>query len=141
MKISVLSFSVVFSLITGFFTKFDNYLGQLVVTLLLMMLVDFTLGILGAFISRSSKTENGALSSRICLNGIFKKIAMLLCIIIGIRFDIYFDFDDIAKNSITLSFILVELISIVENLGTLGVPIPTMIKNIIEVLKNKEKEM
>jgi phage-related holin len=39
---------------------------------------------------------------------------------------------------VIIAFIINELISIVENAGIMGVPIPTVITKAIEVLKKKE---
>ncbi|MDE7094733.1 MAG: phage holin family protein, partial [Oscillospiraceae bacterium] len=36
-----------------------------------------------------------------------------------------------------ISFMVNELISIIENAGILGIPIPDAVKNTIELLKNK----
>ena len=45
------------------------------------------------------------------------------------------------KYCICISFIANELISIIENAGLMGIPIPKVLSNAVDVLKVKEKEI
>ena len=54
--------------------------------------------------------------------------------------DDYFGID-VVRNSIIIGFSANELISVVENAGLMGLPLPTAITNAIEILKhNAEKK-
>jgi toxin secretion/phage lysis holin len=45
---------------------------------------------------------------------------------------------DYIKSAVVFAFIANELLSIIENAGRMGVPIPTVIKKTIETLNRKE---
>lgn len=61
---------------------------------------------------------------------------MLLLVAIGYRLDLLIDTTYI-KDSVCIAFIANELISIIENAGIMGIPIPKVITNAIDVLKGK----
>lgn len=109
-------------------------------TLLIFMAIDFITGLLvaGAF-KKSKKTKNGALESSIGFKGITKKIIILLLVLVGYRLDLLFGSDYI-RTALVIAFICNETISITENAGLMGIPIPKPIKNAIDILKSKEDE-
>ena len=82
------------------------------------------------------KTENGALESNRCWKGLFRKVMTLVFVIIGYRIDVTLGVDYV-KNAVIFAFMANELLSITENAGLMGLPIPKVITNAIEVLKNK----
>ena len=68
-------------------------------------------------------------------------IVSLLFVLVGHRLDLSFGTNFI-RDAVTIAFIANELISIVENAGLMGVPIPKTITDAIEVLKEKsDKEV
>lgn len=108
------------------------------VTLITVMAIDFILGLLiAAFFKKSPKSESGAMSSKSCYLGICKKCTMLLFILVAHRLDISLGTDYI-KPAAVIAFIVNELISIVENAGIIGIPMPKIVIKAIELLKNKE---
>lgn len=108
-------------------------------TLLILMGIDFLMGILlGLAWKNSTKTQTGALQSRACYKGLIRKGMILLFVLIGHRLDITFATDYI-KTGVIIAFMTNELISIVENAGLMGIPMPTIITNSIEVLKGKKE--
>jgi len=109
-------------------------------TLIIFMAVDYITGLAVAGIFRKSeKTENGALSSKAGLQGIAKKIMMLLMVLVAARLDILTGTDYI-RDAVIIALCGNELISIIENAGLMGVPIPRKLKEAIEVLSRKEEE-
>lgn len=105
--------------------------------LVIFMTVDFISGLVVAGVfKKSSKTKNGALESKAGFKGICKKVMMLLLVAIGYRLDLLIDATYI-KDSVCIAFIANELISIIENAGIMGIPIPKVITNAIDVLKGK----
>lgn len=105
--------------------------------LVIFMTIDFISGLVVAGVfKKSSKTKNGALESKAGFKGICKKIMMLLLVAIGYRLDLLIDTTYI-KDSVCIAFIANELISIIENAGIMGIPIPKVITNAIDVLKGK----
>lgn len=105
--------------------------------LVIFMTIDFISGLVVAGVfKKSSKTKNGALESKAGFKGICKKFMMLLLVAIGYRLDLLIDTTYI-KDSVCIAFIANELISIIENAGIMGIPIPKVITNVIDVLKGK----
>jgi len=47
---------------------------------------------------------------------------------------------DYIKTTAIISFIANELISIIENAGIMGIPLPSVIKKVIDVLKDKSDD-
>ena len=109
------------------------------VTLIIMMGIDFTMGLLIAAVWRKSgKSENGALSSWSAWKGLCRKCISLLFVLIAYRLDIVIGVDYI-RTAVIIGFIVNELISIVENAGIMGVPIPGVIAKAIDMLKQRSE--
>ena len=110
------------------------------VTLIIVMAIDFILGLLIAFVfNKSPKSESGKASSKSCFLGLCKKCTMLLFVLVAHRLDVSLNTDYI-KTATIIAFIVNELISIVENAGIIGVPMPKIITKAIELLKSKEDD-
>ena len=108
------------------------------VTLIIVMAIDFILGILiAAFFNKSPKTKSGRISSKSCFLGLCKKCTMLLFVLVAYRLDISLGSDYI-KPAAVIAFIVNELISIIENAGIMGIPMPEIVTKAIDLLKNKE---
>ena len=107
-------------------------------TLIVFMGIDYITGLLCAGVFHSSKkTDTGALESGACFKGLIRKGVMLLIVLAAYRLDLLIGANYI-KDGVCIAFSANELISIVENSGLMGVPIPTIITNAIDVLKKKE---
>lgn len=108
------------------------------ITLIVVMSVDFMLGLLiAAVFNKSPKSESGKMSSKSCFLGLCKKCTMLLFVLIAYRLDISLGADYI-KPAAVIAFIVNELISIAENAAIIGIPMPEIIAKAIDLLKNKE---
>ena len=68
-----------------------------------------------------------------------RKGVTLLVVLVAHRLDILIGTDYI-RTAVIIAFCANELISIVENLGIMGVPLPTVITKAIEILQNKADE-
>ena len=109
-----------------------------VVTLIIFMVIDYAMGIIvAAVFKKSEKSENGGLSSRVCWIGLARKVMTLLFVIIANRLDVLIGTDYI-RTGVIISFCASELISICENAGLMGVPLPAIITKAIDILKSKE---
>ena len=135
MKFGVMSFlGIVGSYIAGLFGGWDTS----IITLLIFMLVDFISGIvLAGVFHKSKKTESGALESKAGWKGLIRKGMTLLIVVIANRLDLQLATTYI-RDAVCIAFISNELISIIENAGLMGVPIPKIITNAIELLKHKD---
>lgn len=111
--------------------------GDDMVTLLIFMGVDFLLGLLIAAVwKKSGKSETGSLNSLSAWKGLVKKGVTLLVVLIAHRLDILIG-QDYIRTAVIIAFCANELISIIENLGIMGVPMPEVIKRAVEVLQNR----
>lgn len=106
-------------------------------TLLIFMAIDYFTGlIVGGVFQNSEKTKNGALESRAGWKGLCRKCMTLLMVLIACRLDLLVG-TDFFRDSVVTAFVVNETISIIENAGLMGVPIPAAIVKGIEVLKAK----
>lgn len=126
---------VVGSTIASFFGGFDAAL----ITLLIFMSVDYATGLIVAGVfHKSEKTENGALESRAGWKGLCRKGVSLLVVLVACRLDMIMG-SNFIRDATVIAFIANETISIIENAGLMGVPIPSVITKAIEVLKKKSE--
>ena len=108
--------------------------------LVIFMIIDYVSGIiLAGVFKKSRKSNSGALDSHTGFKGIVKKCMMLLMVLIGYQLDIVIGWDFI-RYGVIIAFILNELISVIENAGLMGVPIPAVLKQAIGILKKKGDE-
>ena len=132
----------IFEGITGVFGAVIVYcfggFGMHIQALFFAMVFDFLLGVVGAMVFHSSnKTNTGRLSSNALIKGVTKKCMVLFAVALCYRIDCMLQIN-ICRNGAIIGFISGELVSILENLGLIGVPIPQQLKDIIEVLNSKK---
>ena len=129
------SIFTIIGIIGGTITSYFGGWDDAVITLIIFMAIDYISGLIVAGIfHKSKKTQSGALESRAGLKGLIRKGMMLLIVLIAYRVDITMH-TTIAKDAAVIGFIANELISIVENCGLMGIPLPEKLTNAIDVLK------
>lgn len=112
---------------------------ELAVALVAAMAIDCATGIACAAIwHRSPKSKSGALESRAGLKGLFRKGGIFLCCFLAAELSAIVSTYAI-RDSTIIFFICNETLSIVENLGIMGVPFPPAIKSALDVLKDKSE--
>lgn len=117
-------------------TAFGGW-DEALVTLIIFMVIDYLSGLLVAGVFHNSKkTESGALESRAGWKGLCRKCVTLLFVLIAYRLDIAIGVNYI-RDAVIIGFMANELISIVENAGLMGIPLPAVIQNAIDVLTKK----
>ena len=100
------------------------------------MLTDYIVGLITCLaFKKSNKTRSGAYSSVIGFKGILKKCTMLLLVIIANRLDVTMGLH-IVRDTVVIALIVNELISILENVIIIGVPVPTILRKCIDVLND-----
>lgn len=108
------------------------------ITLVTLMIIDYIMGVLVAAVWHNSpKSETGTLESRAGWKGLCRKGVILLIVLIAARLDILLSTSNIVRNAAIIGYSANELISIVENAGLMGVPIPSIIQKAIDVLQKK----
>ena len=110
------------------------------ITLLLFMAVDYLSGLIVAGVFHSSdKSETGTLNSAACWQGLLKKGMTLVIVLVAARLDIVLG-TAFVRDAVVIAYIVNETISIIENAGLMGLPVPDVIMQAIEQLQGKEQK-
>lgn len=105
------------------------------ITLVWFMGLDFLLGLIVAGVfKKSKKSKTGKLSSTASWKGLAKKVVTLLFVSFAYRIDLLMN-TTFLKDAVTISFIVNEALSICENAGLMGIPIPSVLSKAIEALR------
>lgn len=105
--------------------------------LVALMVADYVTGILVAAVwHRSNKSASGALDSKAGFKGLLKKCAILALVWIGVLLDNATGANYI-RTAVVLFFIGNEGISLLENLGLMGVPYPAFLQKALEALHDQ----
>jgi toxin secretion/phage lysis holin len=105
--------------------------------LIVIMAVDYITGIIVAGVfKKSPKTEGGALDSRVGVKGLFKKGCVLLTIVVAAQVDRLYG-GEICRTAVAIFYCANEGLSVLENLGLMGVPLPKALTKALEALKDK----
>jgi len=130
---------ILFATVAGAIVAYLNVLLVPLVVLVIVMLIDYGTGMAQAYVSHS-------LNSRIGVAGIIKKIGYIVAVAVGIVADYLISSAltqvgiDIKINYcigmiVTIWFIINELISVLENLAEIGIPLPKFLVSLIKRLK------
>ena len=110
-------------------------------TLITFMVIDYVSGLIVAGVfHNSTKTETGTLESRAGFKGLCRKGMTLLYVIVACKLDMLIGTNYI-RDVVVIGFVANETISITENLGLMGVPMPSVIKKAIDILTKKTEEV
>ena len=108
--------------------------------LLVCMAVDYISGSVVALVfHKSTKTESGAYNSAYGLKGLCKKSLMLLFVLVAVQIDKILG-TDYARDAVCIGFCANEVLSIIENLGLAGIPMPQAITKALELLQKKSQQ-
>lgn len=106
--------------------------------LLVCMSVDYISGSMVALVfHKSSKTESGAYNSMYGLKGLCKKGLMLLFVLVAVQIDRLLG-TAYVRDAVCIGFCANEVLSIVENLGLAGIPMPEAVIKALEQLQQKK---
>ncbi|WP_223869697.1 phage holin family protein [Paenibacillus sabuli] len=121
-------------LITAMVSLFTGLFGMMFTVLLGLMAIDLLTGVLAGAYTEGLSSSRG-------YRGLFKKLYTML--LIGSVFLIelaVLQSHGIITDGISGAFCLMEFVSILENGGRLGVPLPEQLKKLVALLKNKVEE-
>lgn len=105
------------------------------ILLVALMAADYITGVLVAAVwHRSNKSANGGLDSKAGFKGLLKKGVILLLVWIGVLLDQALGAAYV-RTAVILFFIGNEGLSLLENLGLMGVPYPDFLQRTLEALK------
>lgn len=124
------------SVIANLFGVWDDALT----TLLIFMVIDYVSGLIVAGIfKKSPKTDTGALESKAGWKGLCRKGMTLLFVLIAYRLDLTIGTSYI-RDAVIIAFIANETISLIENAGLMGVPLPAVISKAVDILQKKAEQ-
>lgn len=105
----------------------------LMVALIALIILDYISGVIAAAVEKRLSSEVGA-------KGIAKKIFMLLIVALANIVDINVIGDGHVLKTVTVVFYICnECISLIENAGRIGVPVPKKLLDVLEQLRDKDK--
>ena len=106
-------------------------------TLIAFMAIDYVTGLIVAGVFQASdKSETGALNSVACWQGLLKKGMTLVIVLVAARLDIVLG-TAFVRDAVVIAYVVNETISIIENAGLMGLPVPDVIMQAIEQLQGK----
>lgn len=133
---------------TVVFASISSFLGTLTVPVLLLVacnVIDYITGLFAA------PKRGESISSNVGISGIIKKVCMWLLVVVGAIIDELIKYA-VATTGITIPFSFLiacvvavwlvcnELISILENVGDIGVPLPDFLVTIVQYIKKQAEE-
>lgn len=132
----------VLAAIGGAIASFFVNMPPLVWILIAVMSIDYVTGLICGAMGKSTKTESGYLASNAALQGLFKKALILLVILLAALLDqavskgagIQFE---AVMGAACLWFIASEGLSVLENVASMGVPVPKIMMKLLEVMREK----
>lgn len=126
--------------LTAFIAEVFGGWSESMTTLVIFMSIDYVTGLVVAGLFRNSnKTEDGGLESRAGWKGLARKFSTLLLVLIAVRLDMALETTYISQTAI-YAFMSNEALSIIENVGLMGVPLPAPLTNAISLLSKKGED-
>lgn len=102
-----------------------------------MMAADYITGVVvAAIFKHSNKSESGAYDSKAGFQGLVRKCAIFLLVYIAVLLDNATG-SNFVRSAVVLFFIGNEGLSLLENLGLMGVDYPDFMKNMLQALREK----
>lgn len=126
----------------GAVASFFINMPPLVWILVAVMTIDYITGLICGAMGKSKKTETGYLASNAAFIGLLKKALILLVVLLAALLDqavqngagIQFE---VTMGATCLWFIASEGLSVLENVASMGVPVPKIMLKLLEVMRSK----
>jgi toxin secretion/phage lysis holin len=116
--------------VTGFIVGLLGGWSVLLQVLLTLVCIDYISGLLASGVE-------GKLSSKIGFKGIAKKLMIFVLVAVGHLVDKAIGQGSMIQDSIIFFYMGNEILSILENAGRTGLPVPDQIKSAVQILKGK----
>ena len=123
---------IAFAAFGGWVGHFIGGMDGVLITLLVIMIVDYVTGVMCGVVEKN-------LSSEVGWKGIFRKVIIVLLVGIANMIDMtVIKSGAVLRTAVIFFYILNEGISIMENAGRLGLPIPKKLRDVLAQLHTKE---
>lgn len=124
----------IFGMATGLVSWMVGGFGLVFTVLIGLMVIDFITGVMVGVYEKN-------ISSRIGTKGLIKKVYIILLIGAVYMIEVaVLGSQGIITDGVSGAFCVIEFVSLTENGGRLGIPLPDKVKGIIKVLKNRDKQ-
>lgn len=128
--------------VAGAIASFFTTMPPLVYVLIGVMSIDFLTGLMCGVLGKSKKTENGYLASHEAFRGLMKKMLIILVVVLAACLDYAVSLGagitfEAVMGATCLWFIASEGLSILENVASMGVPVPAILMNLLEIMRKK----
>jgi toxin secretion/phage lysis holin len=101
--------------------------------LLTFVVIDYVSGVIAAGVE-------GKLKSKVGLIGIARKVFIFAMVAIAYQIDSALGDQHVLRDATIFFYLANELLSIIENAGRVGLPVPAPIQKAVEVLKGKSDQ-
>ena len=113
--------------------------SMLMTVLATAMVLDYISGVLVAAFGKSLKTEGGHLDSKVGFVGLAKKALIIMIVLLATLLDKALGTNAMVFQTATVCYYIAnEGISVVENAGLMGLPVPDVVKRALEQMKEKK---
>lgn len=110
-------------------------------TLGIIMVLDYATGLIVAGVFHASpKSKGGALESKAAFKGLIRKVGIIVIVIAFHQLD-RLTGKSFFRDGAAWAFFAEEFISVIENLGLMGLPMPKFVVKAVEWLRNKSDEL
>lgn len=126
----------------GAVVSFFVSMPPLVWILIAVMSIDYVTGLICGAMGKSKKTETGYLASHEAWKGLMKKALILLVVLLSNLLDIAVSKGagitfEAVMGATCLWFIASEGLSVLENVASMGVPVPKILLKLLEIMREK----
>lgn len=131
-KVGEYFLSIMAFMTVAFYTLFEG-IESLVIILVALMVIDYMTGITSSFMDKS-------LNSKIGLRGVTKKVTIFLIILTSVIIDYHLKMNNLLSTATIVFYMLNESLSILENAGKIGIPIPNKLKEALEQMREGNED-
>lgn len=133
-------FYIIMTSIGSALSYFVGGTDTMFIVLCVFLAIDYVSGIVVALVFKNSaKTESGKLNSSVSFKGLCKKFFVVILVGVAHMLDVALGTNFI-RGGVIVAFISNETISIIENAGLMGIPIPNVLRKAIDILHEREEE-
>ncbi len=124
----------VLAAICAFFGFLFGERDGILIALIVLIVLDYISGVIAAIAEKRLSSEVGA-------KGIAKKVFMLLIVAVAniVDVEVLGGDEHVLKSVVVIFYIANECISLMENAGKFGVPVPDKLMKVLVQLKDKSK--
>lgn len=130
----------IFTFLGGAISYILGGIDASLIALFIFMVIDTIMGFTNALLfNKSKKTKTGRASSSAGIKGITKKFMMIFIVVVANQVDIVMG-TTFVRDGVVIGYAAMEALSIVENAANMGVPIPKILRDALEIMNKSNEE-